>query len=125
GSGPGQFRGYMRRLLFTNDGQLHVPSGDGSGGIVSVFDSLGNYVSDWGAGSVPNEPSAIAQDDVGNFYVSDEGNRVEEFSSTHTLTASWGSPGQAPGQINGPSGIVVGNGGLIHVANHANNSVDV
>ena len=72
------------------------------------------------------EPWGIAvNQSSGDVYVSDYGSdRVEEFSSTGTFVASFGSKGSGPGQLNLPEGMAIDSGGDVWVADENNMRVD-
>lgn len=56
-------------------------------------------------------PQNLALDDLGNVYVTDQGNmRVQKFSNDGTFLKTWGSSGTGSGQFHSPSGIAVYNG---------------
>ena len=68
-----------------------------------------------------NEPSGIALDGSGNFYVADTGNhRIQKFSSNGAFILSFGTQGSGDGAFIQPSGIAVDGSGNFYVADEFN-----
>ena len=79
-----------------------------------------------------NNPSGIAMDNAGNFYVADAGNdtirQITSAGSVSTIAGSAGNPGGADGsgsnaRFNGPNGTAVDASGNIYIADYSNNTV--
>ena len=63
-------------------------------------------------------------DSEGLVYVSDEHlNRITVFDSDGRFLRKWGSPGPAPGELDGPSGMALDSEGHIWVADHRNHRI--
>jgi DNA-binding beta-propeller fold protein YncE len=69
-----------------------------------------------------NFPTNLAISPQGDLYVADGyGNaRVHRFSADGKLLASWGEPGDGPGQFHLPHGIAVDRQGIVYVADREN-----
>ncbi len=79
-------------------------------------------------GSVPfNRPTRPAVAPNGDLYVSDGyGNaRIHHFAADGTLKASWGEPGDGPGQFNVPHSVWVHTDGRVFVCDRENSRVQV
>ena len=71
-----------------------------------------------------NSPANATVDSSGNIYVLDRGNnRIQKFTSSGTLLATWGSSGSGDGQFNSPQGIFVDSSGNVYVADTTNNRI--
>ena len=72
-------------------------------------------------------PRGVAEDPAsGDVLVSDTGNhRIVRFSTAGKLLGVIGGPGQGPGQLDDPAGIVVGPGGWIAVANNGDGRLEI
>src|SRR5579862_91620 len=82
------------------------------GGRVEAFTNSGVYVSQFainGAGRFPNGAAGMAIDAIGNFFLTDIGNKnVSEFNSSGGFVRSFGSYGSGNGQfLNGIGGIAI------------------
>ncbi len=79
------------------------------------------------AGPPFHRPTNLAVAPNGELYVTDGyGNaRVHRFSPDGRLLASWGGPGDGPGQFNLPHGIAIDQGGRVYVADRENSRVQV
>jgi streptogramin lyase len=72
-----------------------------------------------------DEPMGIAVDRTGNVFVVDSGNdRILKFQRIsdrkYDLMATWGTPGDGPGQFHVPVGIALDTAGNVYVADHWN-----
>ena len=68
------------------------------------------------AGANHKNPLSIATDPTtGDLYVSEYGNRVQEFSASGSYKASFGSTGSSSGQFSEPTGVAVSSSGTIFV----------
>jgi peptidylamidoglycolate lyase len=74
-----------------------------------------------------NQPTDIAVEKDGSFYVSDGyGNsRIIKFSSSGKYLFEWGSKGNRDGEFNIPHGIAVDENGNVYVADRENNRIQV
>jgi hypothetical protein len=90
-----------------------------------VFDRAGNPVLDLGTGL--GEVSDVAVDPVGRRYVTlyRRAGRVVVHNETGTVVAAFGSTGDGPGQLMGPSGVAVMPNGQVVVADSGHGMVKV
>jgi hypothetical protein len=74
-----------------------------------------------------NMPTNLAIASSGDLYITDGyGNaRVHRFSPAGKLLASWGAPGDGPGQFNLPHGIAIDRSGKVYVADRENSRIQV
>jgi DNA-binding beta-propeller fold protein YncE len=73
-----------------------------------------------------NLPWGIATDRAGNVYIADWRNdRIQKFDPQGRYLASWGTPGEGPGEFRRPSGVAVDQEGNIYVADWGNERVQV
>ena len=69
----------------------------------------------------PQDPLSIATNPTtGDLYVSEYGNRVQQFSASGSYKASFGSTGSGSGQFSEPTGVAVSSSGTIFVADKHN-----
>jgi sugar lactone lactonase YvrE len=105
---------------------------------VQVFTAQGEYLTSWGqrgefgasAQMQPVDgfwgPRAIAVDSEERVYVADTGNkRIRVYDSNGQYIRDIGSAGSAIGQLDEPSGIVVGQNNLLYVADYWNRRISV
>jgi sugar lactone lactonase YvrE len=129
----------------TGNGQFNSPAGiaidisnniyvaDSGNYRIQKFDSLNNYITQWGSKGTGNgqfgnalatAPYGVAVDSSGNVYVVDTDNyRIEKFDSTGTYLAQWGSHGTGNGQFNRPGAVAVDSSGNVYVADTNNNRI--
>jgi DNA-binding beta-propeller fold protein YncE len=74
-----------------------------------------------------NAPSKVTVSKRGEIFVTDGyGNaRIHRFSAEGKLLASWGEPGNAPGQFHLPHGVGVDDENRVYVADRENNRVQI
>ena len=132
GGGDGEFAGPMGIMVDSSNRVLVV---DRDNHRIQAFQALGGtFVAKWGknggdgsSGAGNGEfflPCGIAEDAVGNYYVTDSGNnRVQKFNSSMGFLAKWGSAGTGDGQFNGPRGIGADASGNVWVVDNGNNRV--
>ena len=74
-----------------------------------------------------NQPTDVAFDSKGNFYVSDgyENSRVAKIDKDGGWIKSWGERGTGPGQFLVPHGVVVDNKDNVYVADRGNARIQV
>ena len=79
------------------------------------------------AGPPFHYPTNVAFAPSGELYVSDGyGNaRVHRFTPDGRLIASWGAPGNGPGEFRVPHGIAVGRAGTVYVADRENSRLQL
>ncbi len=101
--------------------RLLVGTATGAG----VFDRAGNHVLDLGTGL--GEVSDVAVDLIGRRYVSlyRRAGRVVVHNEAGTVVAAFGSTGNGPAQLMGPSGVGVTPDGLVVVADSGHGMVKV
>jgi YD repeat-containing protein len=76
------------------------------------------------SGPAPEDGMWLAFDSSGHLWVTDSGNnRVQEFSSTGTYMAKFGTAGTGNGQFNHPQGIAFDSSGRMFVADFGNNRI--
>ena len=130
GSGPGQFSLIVGLAVSPMNGDVYVV--DGSNNRVEVFDSSGNYLSQFGTSGAGNGqfsfPFGVAIDpSSGDLYVTDTGNcRVEEFTPTGQYLSQFGSCGTGNGQFEYPNDVALSpTTGDIYVTDRVNNNVQL
>jgi DNA-binding beta-propeller fold protein YncE len=126
GPGPGAFE------------QPHGVATDAAGNVyvtdrttdeLQVFDSTGDFVTEWGgtgtANGKFNEPDSVAVDSSGtNVYVADFSNsRIQKFNPTGTFQDAFGTNGAAEGELAGPEAVAVDSTGNVYVAELFNNRI--
>jgi DNA-binding beta-propeller fold protein YncE len=101
------------------DGRVYMCQGTPSRYKVLVFDSAGNYLTNWGRG-ILEEPHACRVDSQGNLWFTDFNTHVvTKFSPEGVLLATYGvahRPGRTPGHFSGPNDVAFGPSGDIYVA---------
>lgn len=125
GSGDGQFVWPVSMRL---DSQERLLISDEYNHRISIFDTSGKFLSQWGAfGSAPGElngPAGIDIDGDDNVYVVDQHNsRVQKFTIDGRYISHWGEFGADPGQMNLPWGISLGPDGSVFVADWRNDRI--
>ena len=105
-------------IAFGPDDDFYVSSTDDR---VMKFSDIGGFLNFFGsAGSEDgrfNNPTAIAVDGSGNFYVADTGNyRIQKFDSHGNFLLSWGLQGSSLGKFEDPAGLAVDSAGNVYVA---------
>ncbi|GIS65501.1 MAG: hypothetical protein CM1200mP3_17490 [Chloroflexota bacterium] len=69
-------------------------------------------------------PSAIAEDQQGNVYITDETlNRVNIYSENGDPIGHWGASGNGDGEMDGPAGISFDFNGDLYITDHLNGRV--
>ena len=129
-SAPGEQIGFLKlpRGMFRDDlGRLYVA--DTGNRRVQVFDSRGKFLDILGgvlaSGNVAG-PQAVTMDREHRIWVADGANhRLLIFNSSGGRIGSLGSPGDGPGQLYDPTGIVVTPDDSVVVAEHGNGRVSV
>jgi len=74
-----------------------------------------------------NHPTEMIAHPNGDLYVTDgyRNARVHRFTSGGRLVASWGEPGQGPGQFHLPHSIAFDDKGLLYIADRANKRIQI
>jgi DNA-binding beta-propeller fold protein YncE/tetratricopeptide (TPR) repeat protein len=104
-----------------NGGRVYVT--DSKVNSVFVFDAEGKQIKKIDGALKAPEAAAYGG---GNLYVADTGNsRIAVFDADGKMLFSFGSPGDAPGQFEGPRGIAYGPDSRLYVSNTGASRVDV
>lgn len=95
-----------------------------------------DYISEFGAGISADRahepapdghfmwPTAIALDQAGNVYVSDEWfNRIAIFTPDGAWSGKWGTPGSGAGELNRPSGLAFNQADDLYVVDSLNHRI--
>ena len=95
---------------------------------VQVFDSLGAFLSKWGAyGTADGEfdgPEGLAVDSLGNVYVADTGNhRIQKLDNSGNFVTKWGTYGTGEGEFDKPESVAVDSWGNVYVTELLNHRV--
>lgn len=114
--------------VFVSDSFNHrILKYDISGKIVGKWGSLFGIGGPLGFGSLPGQffvPRQIATDRYNNVYVSDSVNhRIQKFTNSGIVLASYGSFGVLPGFFQFPSGIAIDSKGNIFIADAENHRI--
>jgi len=116
GDGPGQFQ-QPRGVAVSLEGMVYVA--DTGNGRVQVFDSMGEFVDQWGQ-EVLGEPFDLALDREGRVYVLDPGrDSLFVFSPEGELLSAWGTGWG----LFDPRGLDVHKDGYVYIANTGGNTV--
>lgn len=93
---------------------------------IQKFDASRNYLDEWSQGrGAFFEPRGAAVDSDGNLYVVNTGrHRIEKFNASGEIALSWGSPGNADGNINSPSDVATALNGDVYVLETFNGQVE-
>ena len=92
------------------------------------FSDSGNFINFFGSAGIErgrfNNPTAIALDSNGNFYVADTNNhRIQKFDPNGNFILSWGSEGNATGQFEEPVGLAIDSSDNIYIVDKGNNNI--
>lgn len=127
GSGNGQFSG-PQDIAIDSSGKLYVT--DYNNHRVQVFNSSGNYLSQWGSSGTGNgqfnSPTGISISSDDKIYVCDTGNyRVQVFNTSGTYLTKFGSLGTGNGQFDtvGPTRLVVESTNYVMVVDSGNSRI--
>ena len=107
-------RGFLSpyTLATSSDGRIFVVNRGASRVCICDLDEnfIGAFADGPGAGDGQlNQPTDSAFDSRDRLYITDEAlHRITIFDTEGTFLGKWGEQGDAPGQINGPSGIDTG-----------------
>jgi len=116
GDGPGQFQ-QPRGVAVSLEGMVYVA--DTGNGRVQVFDSMGEFVDQWGQ-EVLGEPFDLALDREGRVYVLDPGrDSLFVFSPEGELLNAWGTGWG----LFDARGLDVDKDGYVYIANTGGNTV--
>jgi tripartite motif-containing protein 71 len=131
GSGPGQFNSPVG-VAVDRQGDIYVA--DIGNHRVVELSSQGLPLRQWhtvgsGSGESTEIGYDLALDASGNVYVSephpfsDGSDRIQKFSPSGELLATWGGTGTGPGQFHQPTGVTVDGKGDVFVVDADNNRV--
>lgn len=109
-------------VAIASDGRFHVL--DWGNHRVQVFDSAGNYQSQWGSQGSGSEqlsfPLGIAVDSAGTAFVADTYNHRIVKRTSDGVFSSLGTQGSDTGQFLYPTGVAVDGSGMVYVADSGN-----
>jgi hypothetical protein len=81
-------------------------------------------VTNWSGNGQFNQPSGVAVDSAGEFYVADTGNqRIQKFDSNGAFLLKWGTGGSGNGQFSTPWDVAVDSAGNVYVADTSNHRI--
>lgn len=102
--------------VFASSSNLYVASGNRNR--ISQYDLDGNFIVSWGTvGSHLHAPSGIAQDGLGNFYITNFGSTtVSKYSNTHVFVSDLTG-------LSAPFGLAIDTHENLYVSNGAGNNV--
>ncbi len=136
GTGPGQLERPNGIAVGTISGNVYVA--DTWNYRVQVFTPEGEYITSWGQrGEYGQEarpepfdgfwgPRAVALDNQEQVYVADTGNkRIRVYTSAGQYVRDIGSGGSGVGQLDEPSGVMIGADNLLYVADTWNRRISV
>jgi tripartite motif-containing protein 71 len=104
------------------DAQDAVYVSDSAG--LRKFTPSGELLADWTTSGQFGDPYGLAVDATGTVYVADTDNgRIASVSPTGEVLATWGSEGNAVGQLKFPEAVAVDNQGVLYVADRGNDRV--
>ena len=126
-----QGRGFMfpADTLIAKDGRMHTVSrGSNSPASqlrVTIYDIDSEYYGVYaGYDDGLRWPAAIASDNEGNVYISDEQtNRINIYSPDGSPAGYWGESGESDGELRGPSGIAFDSNDDLLISDQLNNRV--
>ena len=109
---------------FTLDGKPLMELG--TRGVHSDTGRIENWLAERAAGPF-NHPTEMIRHPNGDIYVTDgyRNARVHRFASDGKLVASWGAPGQGPGQFHLPHSIAFDDDGKLYVADRSNKRIQI
>ena len=120
-------------MAIGNDGRIYVTNRAGEGpegeGVqVTMCDLDSEYFGTFGLGGVGDGQfilmSAIAMDNEGRLYISDEYlHRISVFEPSGGFLSKWGERGAAPGELDSPSGLAFDQDDNLYVVDQRNNRV--
>jgi DNA-binding beta-propeller fold protein YncE len=98
----------------------------GTRGRHSDTGTVSNWLAERAAGPF-NHPTEMMAHPNGDIYVTDgyRNARVHRFAGDGRLVASWGEPGQGPGQFHLPHSIAFDDGGRVYVADRSNRRIQI
>jgi len=120
--------GYYQGITVNMEGNIFIC--DYNSNIIQIFDSKGNFISNFGSNGNGNgqfnSPSGIATNSEGNILVCDKNNqRVQVFNSKGQFISKFGSQGNGNGQFQNPEGICVDLNDNIYVCDSGNNRIQI
>jgi DNA-binding beta-propeller fold protein YncE len=112
-------------LSIDGDGNLLVS--DSHYHCVRVYTPRGKLLRTLGEGLGLGYVSDAVQDDDGNYYLSEFGEkqRITKLDGKGRLVKSWGEAGTGPGQFSRPRALALGPDGLLYVADACNHRIQV
>lgn len=115
----------LNGLSFNSKDYFYASSSDNK---ILEFSNVGGFINFFGSSGTENgrfnNPTAIAVDSKGNFYVADTWNhRIQKFDSYGNFILSWGSEGTSAGQFEEPVGLAIDSADNIYVVDKKNNNI--
>ena len=115
----------LNGISFDSNDNFYASSSDNK---ILKFSDIGDFMNFFGSDGIENgrfnNPTAVAIDTKGNFYVADTNNhRIQKFDSYGNFLLSWGSEGALAGQFEEPVGLATDSLGNIYVVDKKNNNI--